>query len=778
MHPLPIFPSTVALTAFMVMSAFGESSDTDHCLQTLAETQNFSLGRPVEATPTADGKSVIFLRSDSPRDRTTGLYRFDVASGQTEQLASPEKLLGDQSGNLSPEEKMRRERTRTKVTGITSFELSDDGDQITFTLPGALFVYRLGTKSLVRLKTGAGNAIDPTFSPDGRKVAYVRDYNLFVYDLETDQERPLTTRGTETTPHGLAEFVAQEEMGRTKGFWWLPDSKAIVYQVSDNSKVEIWYVGDPSAPENRPYPSLYPRPGKDNVDVRLAFASVAATEDHAPQNTSSTEGMSQEVAKSPASTGSNDIVTPENAGQTIDQKNGEQLAEASAEEAMRWIDWDRDKYPYLVRVSPSKFGPLTITVETRDQHELALLEVDLQTGGTRPILKENDPEWVNIDQTVPVWLPSHEFVWTSERNGAWQLELRHADGSLDKVVVPPENGLQHFAGVTGSYLFFVAAKNPSESELWRADPNNSELTKLAGGFHDVSLSDNGASVLTDTASAPDSLAKTLVRRTDGSVLGELPSVAEEPSYFPRIEFTNDSTKFVSSIVRPRDFDESKKYPVIVDVYAGPGFNRVQKIAEPYLIDQWLADQGYVVVSFDGRGTPGRGRDWERAIYQKFGEIPLTDQVSALTDLAAKHPEMDLKRVGITGWSFGGYMSALAVLRRPDIFKVAVAGAPVTDWLDYDTQYTERYLGLPGDAVYAASSLIEDAPKLSRPLLLIHGTADDNVYFRHSLKLMDALEKAGRPFQFLPIVGSTHMVLDPGLRMQIEKRTVEFFKASL
>jgi dienelactone hydrolase len=387
MHPsLSAFPSLVALmalSAFSPIAAFGQSSDPDHYLKTLAETQNFSLGRPVEAKPTADGKSVIFLRSDSPRERTTGLYRFDVASGQTEELATPAKLLGDQSGHLSPEEKMRRERTRTKVTGITSFELSDDGDQITFSLPGALFVYRL--------------------------------------------------------------------------------------------------------------------------------------------------------------------------------------------------------------------GPLTITVETRDQHELALLEANPETGVTWTILKEDDPDWVNIDQSVPAW---------------------------------------------------------------------------------------------------------------------------------------------------------------------------------------LADQGYVVVSFDGRGTPGRGRDWERAIYQKFGEIPLADQVSALTDLAARHSEMDLKRVGITGWSFGGYMSALAVLRRPEIFKAAVAGAPVSDWLDYDTQYTERYLGLPGDAIYAASSLIGDAPKLSRPLLLIHGTADDNVYFRHSLKLMDALEKAGRPFQFLPIVGSTHMVLDPGLRAQIEKRTVEFFKASL
>src|SRR3984893_6811594 len=213
MYPFPTFRSSVALSAFTAMSvltAFADTSDNDHYLEALAATQNFSLGRPIQPMPTADGKSVIFLRTASSRDRTTGLYRFDVASGQTEQLAAPEKLLGDQSGSLSPEEKMRQERTRTKVTGITSFKLSEDGDQIAFTLPGALFVYRLRTKSLVKLKTGAGNAIDPTFSPDGRKIAYVRDYNLFVYDLEADRERAITSGGTETRSYGVAEFVAQE----------------------------------------------------------------------------------------------------------------------------------------------------------------------------------------------------------------------------------------------------------------------------------------------------------------------------------------------------------------------------------------------------------------------------------------------------------------------------------------------------------------------------------------------------------------------------------------
>jgi dipeptidyl-peptidase-4 len=214
--------------------------------------------------------------------------------------------------------------------------------------------------------------------------------------------------------------------------------------------------------------------------------------------------------------------------------------------------------------------------------------------------------------------------------------------------------------------------------------------------------------------------------------------------------------------------------VIIDVYGGPGYNKVTQAAKGYLMDQWLADQGFIVVSIDGRGTPGRGRDWERAIYLKLGEIPLADQVTGLRALGLVYPEIDLDRVGITGWSFGGYMSALAVLRQPGVFKAAVAGAPVTDWLDYDSHYTEQFLGLPGQEIYAAASLLESASRLERPLLLIHGTADDNVYLRHTLKFIDQLERSGRAFEFLPLRGSTHMLLDPVLRQQVEKRTAKFF----
>ncbi len=703
-----------------------QASESDQYLRRLTETQNFSLGRPTHAEPTADGKSVIFLRAISAQDRTNALYEFDGATHETKTLVTPDELLHGATEHLSAEEKARRERTRTTTRGIVAFKLSRDGSQVLFNLNGQIFVLNRADGKATQLQTGEGSAIDPTFSPDGQRVAYVRNNNLFVYDLRSNQEQAITKDGTELKSYGIAEFVAQEEMDRTSGFWWLPDSSSIVYQVNDNSQVEIWNIADPAFPENPPFPSRYPRPGKANVSVRLALCSVEQPE------------------------------------------------------VVRSIEWDHDKYPYLVRVTASEDGPLTITVETREQHDLALLSVDLSNGQTHPLVEEHDPAWVNIDQQMPHWLPGGTFLWTTERGGAWQLELRRPDGQLEKVLLPPSAHYWRLGGVTSDQIFYLADEDPTTRELWQIAIDGTRARKVSGGVHEVEFGEHPNSLYLDIVATPNSLPKTFVRQVDGSTLGELPSGAEDPPYFPRIEFTqvNSDPIFYAVLIRPRDFDPNKKYPVIVDVYGGPGFNRVVQSARNYLMDQWLADQGFIVVSMDGRGTPGRGRDWERAIYLKLGEIPLADQVTALRSLGSIYPELDLDRVGISGWSFGGYMSVLAVLRQPGVFKAAVAGAPVTDWLDYDTHYTERYLGLPGQEIYTAASLLEDAPRLHNPLLLIHGTADDNVYLRHSLKLIDQLERGGRSFEFLPLRGSTHMVPDPALRQQVEKRTVTFFRQHL
>jgi dipeptidyl-peptidase 4 len=291
------------------------------------------------------------------------------------------------------------------------------------------------------------------------------------------------------------------------------------------------------------------------------------------------------------------------------------------------------------------------------------------------------------------------------------------------------------------------------------------------------------SVYVRTVRPFDAMPYAEVRRADGKEVGPLPSVAEEPDAAPTVEIkkVGKDPGYYAAIVRPHDFDPAKKYPVIVDVYGGPHHLHVAASRQRWLLDQWYADQGFLVVALDGRGTPGRGSAWEHAIYKKFGEVPLGDQIDGLHALAAEVPQMDLKRVGIDGWSFGGYMAALAVLRRPNVFHAAVAGAPVCDWFDYDTHYTERYLGVPAaadDPAYLDASLLTYAPQLRRPLLVMHGTADDNVYFRHTLRLVNALFLSGKEFQVLPLSGLTHMVPDPQVMERLHGRIATFFRHHL
>ena len=270
----------------------------------------------------------------------------------------------------------------------------------------------------------------------------------------------------------------------------------------------------------------------------------------------------------------------------------------------------------------------------------------------------------------------------------------------------------------------------------------------------------------------------VVDAANGQVLATLPSVAETPVQWPTTELTRTpgGRAFDAALTRPRAFDATKTYPVILNVYAGPQSKRVVANARAFLPDQWLADHGYIVVRLDGRGTPWHGRAWERVIKGNFIDIALEDQIAGLRALAAQYQELDLTRVGVAGWSFGGYVAAMATIRRPDVFRCGVAGAPVVTWNNYDTHYTERYLGVPppaGPADYRVSNVTTYAAQLSRPLLLIHGLTDDNVYFQHTLQLTAALDMAGKSYELLPILG-THLVSDPAVRLHRQMRMIEFF----
>jgi dipeptidyl-peptidase-4 len=528
-------------------------------------------------------------------------------------------------------------------------------------------------------------------------------------------------------------------MDRFRGSWWSPDGNQLAYEEADTREVETFTLGDPAHPE-RPFEQMaYPRPGKANAKVRLGLVSASG-------------------------------------GKTT------------------WAQWDVARYPYLTQVQWPRRGLLTLYVMDRPQQHAVLLAVDPRTGQTRTLLEEQDPAWLNLQfvggrrgDPMPLWLPDGSaFFWVTERNGGSEAELHTADGRRLGTWVRPDQHLVELSGFDASEraLYYVASPESPDLVAMRVrehgTPERVVGTPPERVLQEMKLDETGGTRLLSTET-PTSLLTWTVYDRSGRRVGELPATRASPLRPAAPEYRKLGPQgFWSFVLRPRGAKPGRKLPTVVSVYGGPHANVVQSHQQMLLKDQWLADQGFLVVGFDNRGTPRRGRAWERAIRMDFSGIILDDQVAALQLLAKEVPEIDLQRVGITGWSFGGYMSALAVLKRPDIFKAAVAGAPVTDYRNYDTFYTERYLGLPDEAgdTYQKQSLLPLAPGLQRPLLLVHGTTDDNVYFLHTVQLSDALFRAGRPHEFLPLSGFTHMVADPVMLESLERRTADFLRLHL
>ncbi|HUR59614.1 MAG TPA: prolyl oligopeptidase family serine peptidase [Opitutaceae bacterium] len=729
----------VALAVFMIglgASAADPSASLKY-FRDLAETRNYTLGRPVSPKITPDGKAVLFLRA-KPREPVLRLYELELATGREREVLTPAQLLGGAEEQLSAEEKARRERQRMSLKGFTSFELSKDGRRLLVTLSGKLYVVNRVDLKITELP-GAG-WIDPRFSPDGNFVAAAgADRELHVIDPAQGSERAITRGATATLSHGTAEFVAQEEMSRNEGYWWSPDSQSLLVQETDESKVEVRHVADPLHPEVAPTKFFYPRSGSANAVVRLLLVAR--------------DGSSSET-----------------------------------------VEWDNEDFPYLAHVTWEKNSPLTLQVQNREQTDLRLLAVDSR-GRSRELLRETDAAWVNLDDNgagssadrrPPFWRKEgKEFIWTTERRGAWQVELRDAAGALVREVTPVTWGYRDFIGIDeGSDSILVRGGNdPREVHVWKFPLAGGPGIALTAkrGIHNATFFRESGLLVRTTDTFDGEYRCEVVSATDGQVIATLQSVAEAPPRLPTTELTKTigPRVFDAAITRPRDFKAGTKYPVILDVYAGPGSKRVNANARGYFPDQWTADQGYIVVRIDGRGTPWRGRDWERVIKGNFIDVALEDQVVGLRALGQQVRELDLTRVGVAGWSFGGYFAAMAAARRPDVFRCAVAGAPVVTWENYDTHYTERYLGLPQSApeAYRVSNVTTYAGQLSRPLMLIHGLTDDNVYFQHTLQLADALYMAGKPYELLPMLG-THMVSDPVVKLRQQTRIVEFFDREL
>ncbi len=690
-----------------------------------AATFNFRLGLPAPLAVTADG-AVLFRRTPA-RAFASDLYELDPKTGTVKTLVTVADLLGTSEEHLSDAEKARRERSRTATRGVVDIDVSTDGRIVMVPLGGMLYLIdRTSGKRTAIDPHGA--AYDPHLSPDGSQVAFVRDGDVWVAGT-TGAPRQLTHHA-EGFEYGVAEFASQEELDRRRGFWWSPDSKQLVFQRTDQRPVDTIYVADARHNDRPPVPFKYPRAGTANAIVDLGMIAAAGGEPS-------------------------------------------------------WLTWDLARYPYLARVSWDERGPLSLIVLSREQQELALLVVD--HGKLRPIVEDKRDSWINVPRPSsvgymagsPLWLADGSFLWTREKDDAWELEQRRADGSVLRELTRSDFGLRALVGLDGDAAIVEAQTDPTKSDVWRIP--------LAGGAP-VRISDGDGIATADIDHGvlllmmlPHAGGKHVYAIAGGKKT-ELPSLAEQPKLVATTKLETvelaGRTHHVA-ITRPRAFDPSRRYPVLLKVYGGPHALMVEDSLDLYVMDQWYADAGFIVVRSDGRGTPNRGVAWERAILEDLITIPLEDQISALQAMGARYPEMDLSRVGVFGWSFGGYFTTMALLLRPDVFKCGVAGAPVTDWTLYDTAYTERYMRTPehNQKGYHDTSALTHAAKLTRPLLIIHGITDDNVHFANTLALIESLYVAGKYADVITL-SATHMVPDPKLALAREQVQIDFFRSHL
>ncbi|WBB79322.1 prolyl oligopeptidase family serine peptidase [Micromonospora sp. WMMD882] len=701
-----------------------------------ARTRRFSHGTPRAVTVADDGSRVVFLRSGGPQDPADALWLLDLTSGEERLVADAATLLGaDGDGaGLPPAERALRERLRLSAGGIGSYATDPAARVAVFPLAGRLFRADLVNGDVVEVST-VGPVVDPRPDPTGQRLAYVTDAGPRTRRGELrvigpDGEDTLLAGEDSGVTWGLAEHIAAEEFARFRGYWWAPDGLSVLAARVDESRLPRWHLHDPADPASAPSSTAYPVAGGPNAEVSLHL---------------------------------------------LDLDGG-------------WVDvhWDRETYPYLVSVDWAEAGPLITVLRRAQQHGL-VLAVDPRTGETQVHAELADPRWVDPVPGTPAHLPDGRVLVGGElAHDGYDSRCLFADGTL---LTPPSLYVRRVVGRlapagAGPVDLVVEGSDgePSQRHLFRVRTvigggvDARRITQDAG-WHTAAV--GGDVLVVGHASLDHPGVRWTVRRGDVEV-ATLRSLAATPPYAPRpvLERVTDR-RLPAAVLYPANHVAGRRLPVLLDVYGGPGHQEVVAARAAWLERQWWADAGFAVVTVDNRGTPGVAPSFEKAIHRRVADVVLTDQLDALDALAEKHPDLDLGRVGVRGWSFGGWLAGLAVLRYPDRFRCGIVGAPVTDWALYDTAYTERYLGLPeeGTDVYSHHSLVELAAEPPageddrRPLLLVHGLADDNVVAAHTLRLSAALLSTGRPHSVLPLTGATHLaaggVAERLLRLELD-----------
>lgn len=692
-----------------------------------AITGNAPLSGPTLMKPKVapDGSRVTFLRGKDSDVKQLDLWEYDIASGQTRLLVDSKVVLPG-TETLSDAEKARRERQRIAAfSGIVDYQWSPDARTLLFPLGGELYLYDLGKQgsaAVRKLTNGEGFSTDAKLSPKGGFVSFVRERNLWVIDLASGKQLQLTRDGSATIGNGVAEFVADEEMDRHTGYWWAPDDSAIAFARIDESPVPVQKRYEMYADRVEMIEQRYPAAGDPNVLVTLG------------------------------------VIAPR------------------ADAAVNWVDLGKQKDIYLTRVNWRDGQHLTFQRQSRDQHTLELIEANLADGKQQVLVTETGKTWVPLHNSLK-FLKDGRFLWSSERSGFQHLYVSSADGRNQTALTSgnwPVDELLAVDEEAGTVYFRAGVESALRSEIYSVPLAGGTPTKLSktAGMHSAAFAKN-ASVYVDSWSNSTTPPQIELFRANGEKIATLldnnladakhPYAryrdAQRPVEYGTLTAADGKTPLNYSVIKPEGFDPAKKYPVAVYVYGGPASQTVTDSwpgRGDHLFNQYLAQRGYVVFSLDNRGTPRRGRDFGGALYGVQGTVEVADQLKGVEWLKSQ-PWVDGSRIGVQGWSNGGYMTLMLLAKASDQYACGVAGAPVTDWGLYDTHYTERYMNLPAANVdgYREARVLTHIAGLTSPLLLIHGMADDNVLFSNSTSLMSALQKRGQPFELMTYPGAKH-----------------------
>lgn len=689
-----------------------------------------------------DGRFLTYLFSPEG-NLIRQLYAFDLESGSQRLLIAPPTGSDDEE-TLSLEEKLRRERQRQRELGITRYEWSAKTGQILLPLPDGLYVFAGEDTPLRPLLTQPAHPLqDPHFSPDGQWVAFVQDAELYVISVVDGAGQQITSgaRGSGKT-NGLAEYIAQEEMARSRGYWWSPDSQKLAFVEVDETHIPIYRIvhqGKDSVGDGAQEDHRYPFAGMPNAHVRLGVVA----RDGGP---------------------------------------------------VQWLDLGDNPDIYLARVKWLPNGRLTAQVLNREQSQLDLLEFDLATGRKRRLLSETSDVWINLhNMFYPLKkLAEHEaggFIWASERTGFRHLVLYDADGKEIRPLTSGDWQVDSLAGVNlehGVVYFMASKETPTESHLYQVSLLGGEPHRLTTepGLHTVVLDTNRKRFVDVHESVENPPSIVLRSLADGRLLTTIFAKSDEriaQLNLPLPEIVRLPNRagvaLYGAIYHPPPSFGAGPFPTIVSVYGGP---HAQRVTNSWLLTvdmraQYLASQGFLVFKLDNRGSVRRGLAFEAPIKHNMGEVEVADQVDGvrwLVDQALADPH----HVGIYGWSYGGYLAAMCLARAADTFHVAVAGAPVTHWDGYDTCYTERYMGLPqaNPEGYKVSSVMHHLDKMTGKLLLVHGLIDENVHFRHTARLISGLIAAGQQYDLLLFPDERHMPRKADGRLYMEEQIIHYF----